>query len=121
MWLAFFPFALVDAAVGVLPRASKLARSFGRCLCVALFLGNLLGRRYTLRSGLDRGIFTNILIVSGILIQVVFSWATLYWPPLQKVLSTGPVSGRVYALAWLGILIIFGADYIRKRFVARNG
>ncbi|WP_419174738.1 cation-translocating P-type ATPase [Desulfosediminicola sp.] len=127
-WSLFlFFYVLVEGGwrYGVeLPTDSALYRSAtGIALSTILLMqiGNLLGRRYTLRSGLDRGIFTNILIVSGILIQVVFSWATLYWPPLQKVLSTGPVSGRVYALAWLGILIIFGADYIRKRFVARNG
>ena len=77
-------------------------------------IGNLIGRRYVSRSGLDRGIFRNRLMLGGILIQVVFSWALLYLPPLQKILGTGPVSWPVYMMAWLGVPLIFGADYARK-------
>jgi sodium/potassium-transporting ATPase subunit alpha len=84
-------------------------------------IGNLLGRRSTLGSGLDRGIFKNGLMLAGIAIQVVFSWALLYWPPLQKVLQTGAVEGEIYLLAWLGIPLIFGIDYLRKRVVLRRG
>jgi len=87
-------------------------------------IGNLVGRRFSRLSGLDRGIFSNRLLLLGILIQVVFSWATLYSAPIQKILNTGPVPLPVYFLAWLGIIIIFGADYLRKqlaiRFAAKN-
>jgi sodium/potassium-transporting ATPase subunit alpha len=78
-------------------------------------IGNLLGRRYARRSGLDRGIVRNRLMLAGILVQVVFSWALLYAAPVQKVLATGPVAWQVYALAWLGVPLIFGLDYARKR------
>jgi len=80
-------------------------------------IGNLVGRRYKKRSGLDKGLFTNRLILLGIVIQVVFSWATLYFPPLQKVLNTGPVPVPVYLMAWFGVLLIFGSDYIRKKIM----
>ncbi|MCJ7615036.1 MAG: cation transporting ATPase C-terminal domain-containing protein, partial [Desulfobacterales bacterium] len=83
-------------------------------------IGNLLGRRFVYRSGLDMGIFKNKLIFFGIIIQVVFSWAVLYFPPAQKVLATGPVSMEIYFLAWFGIPLIFGLDYIRKK-VAQRG
>jgi len=83
-------------------------------------IGNLLGRRYRLRSGLDRGIFSNRLLLLGIVVQVVFSAALLYWPPLQRVLGTGPVAPGIYLLAWLGIPLIFGCDYLRKRVLART-
>lgn len=53
----------------------------------------------------------------GIVIQVVFSWATLYFPPLQKILNTGPVPLAIYFLAWFGIILIFGSDYLRKRYL----
>jgi hypothetical protein len=43
------------------------------------------------------------------------SWVVLYFPPVQKVLSTAPVSAEIYFLAWLGIPLIFGLDYIRKK------
>lgn len=79
-------------------------------------IGNLVGRRFRLRSGLDTGIFKNRLILLGIIIQIVFSWAILYFPPVQKILATGPVAFSVYAMAWFGIVLIFGSDYLRKRF-----
>ncbi len=104
-----------------LPADSPLYRSAtGIALATILLMqiGNLIGRRYRLRSGLDMGLLTNRLLLAGILIQVFFSWATLYWPPVQRVLNTGPVSIGVYGLAWLGILIIFGIDYLRKRLMA---
>jgi sodium/potassium-transporting ATPase subunit alpha len=83
-------------------------------------IGNLVGRRYARSSGIDSGIWHNRLMAAGILIQVIFSWALLYLPPVQQVLGTGPVSVPVYLTAWLGIPLIFGADYLRKRLVGTN-
>ncbi|MDD2462632.1 MAG: cation-transporting P-type ATPase [Desulfobulbus sp.] len=106
-----------------LPVHSELYRSAtGITLATILLMqiGNLLGRRFQLHSGLDWGIFTNPLIVLGILVQIVFSWAALYFPPIQKVLNTGPVSLTLYGLAWLGIVLIFGVDYLRKVWVRRS-
>ncbi len=103
-----------------LPASSPLYHSaVGIALSTILLMqiGNLVGRRFTHRSGLDRGLFRNRLIFAGILIQIVFSWATLYFPPLQRLLHTGPVTPGVYGLAWLGIILIFGIDYLRKVLV----
>jgi len=83
-------------------------------------IGNLIGRRYRFRSGLDKGIFRNPLLLAGIVIQVIFSWGLLYIPWLRKVLGTGPVDWTVYFAAWLGIPLIFGADYLRKRLLDRR-
>jgi len=77
-------------------------------------IGNLIGRRHPDRSGVDRGLFRNKLLLAGILIQVVFSWATLYWPPLSAVLGTQPVEPWIYACAWLGVPLIFFSDLVRK-------
>ena len=82
-------------------------------------IGNLLGRRFAYRSGLDVGIVKNKLIFLGTIIQIVFSWAVLYFPLAQKVLATAPVSIEIYFLAWLGIPLIFGLDYIRKKVAQR--
>ncbi len=80
-------------------------------------IGNLLGRRDPEGSGLDTGIWKNRLILTGIIIQVVFSWATLYSPVMNRILGTQPVDPDIYLLAWLGIPLIFGADYLRKVIV----
>ena len=82
-------------------------------------IGNLVGRRYVRASGLDRGILKNRLMIAGIMIQVIFSWALLYLPSLQKVLGTGPVDWHIYLAAWLGIPLIFGADFMRKSFTVK--
>ena len=87
---------------------------------VLMQIGNLAGRRSTDRSGLDRGLFTNKLFVIGVAVEVVFSLALLYWPPLQRLLGTAPVPWHVYLLAWLGVPLIFGLDYIRKLLRRRN-
>lgn len=83
-------------------------------------IGNLIGRRFARHSGLDRGLFRNRLMLGGIFVQILFSWGLLYVQPLQKVLGTGPVSLQIYALAWLGIPLIFGLDYLRKRLLAHR-
>ena len=85
-----------------------------------LQIANLVGRRHERASGLDRGLLANRLILAGILIQVVFSFGLLYFPPLQRALATGPVSGAVYGLAWLGVLVLFALDLARKRLAARR-
>ena len=106
-----------------LPATDPLYRSAtGIALATILLMqiGNLLGRRFRHRSGLDPGIFRNSLMVAGILVQIIFSWALLYFPPVQKVLATGPVPAGIYLLAWLGIPLIFGLDYLRKRIVWRR-
>ena len=82
-------------------------------------IGNLIGRRFSTRSGLDLGLFKNRLIFAGIIIQIVFSWAVLYFPPVQNILHTGPVDISIYFLSWAGIPLIFGSDYLRKQLVKR--
>jgi sodium/potassium-transporting ATPase subunit alpha len=105
-----------------LPASSPLYQSATGITLATIILmqiGNLAGRRYEHRSGLDRGLFRNRLLLAGVLAQIVFSWAVLYFPPLRRVLSTGPVAPEVYALAWLGIVLIFALDYLRKLLVNR--
>jgi sodium/potassium-transporting ATPase subunit alpha len=82
---------------------------------ILLQIGNLIGRRSLDRSGIDRGLFTNRLFLIGVAIEIVFSWAILYYPPVQKIIGSAPVPYSVYALAWLGPALLFGLDYIRKR------
>ena len=82
-------------------------------------IGNFIGRRSATRSGLDRGLLTNPLILVGFAIEIAFAWATLYFPPLRRVLGTGPVSVQMYAMAWLGAPLIFVADYLRKKLMVR--
>jgi sodium/potassium-transporting ATPase subunit alpha len=83
-------------------------------------IGNVLGRRHLAASGLDRGLLRNRLLLLGIAVEIGFAWALLYWPPLQRILGTGPVSAEIFLLAWLGIPLLFGLDLVRKRLQLRH-
>ena len=82
-------------------------------------IGNVFGRRSLRFSGLDAGVFRNNLMLLGVAVEIAFSWAILYFSPLQEFLGTGPVTWQIYGLAWLGIPLIFGLDLLRKRTLAR--
>jgi sodium/potassium-transporting ATPase subunit alpha len=60
------------------------------------------------------------LILLGIAVEIFISWGVLYWPPLAALLGTGPVAFWIYALAWLGIPLLFLLDLARKRLAARQ-
>jgi sodium/potassium-transporting ATPase subunit alpha len=83
-------------------------------------IGNFIGRRSETGSGLDLGLFKNPLTLVGFAFEILFSWATLYFPPLCNVLGTGPVPVHVYAMAWLGAPLIFLVDYVRKVVFSRR-
>ncbi len=78
-------------------------------------IGNLAGRRYQFRSGLDSGLFKNRLMIAGILTELIFAMAILYFPPVQKVMNTGPVDLSVLLLSFAGIPLIFSIDYAVKK------
>jgi sodium/potassium-transporting ATPase subunit alpha len=98
-------------------RDPLLQSASGAALCTIILMqiGNLIGRRSRTRSGVGPGLFTNKLIVLGVLLEIAFSWALLYIPVVQRVLGTGPVSLWVYGLAWLGAPLIYFVDYLRKK------
>jgi sodium/potassium-transporting ATPase subunit alpha len=83
---------------------------------VLMQVGNVIGRRSQLVSGLTRDLLRNKLMLAGIATEVAFSWAILYAEPVQRVLRTGPVVWQIYALAWLGIPLIYLADLARKQY-----
>jgi len=87
---------------------------------ILMQIGNLVGRRSLRQSGLDTGLLRNRLMLLGIALEIAFSWAILYYPPVQTVLGTGPVSPLVYLCAWLGIPLLFGIDLLRKKLLARS-
>lgn len=87
-------------------------------------VANLVGRRYEERSGLDRGLLRNPLLLIGVALELAFAFAVLYWAPVGAVLATGSVAPWLVALAALGAPILFLADLARKRLarpVARGG
>lgn len=86
---------------------------------VLMQIGNLFGRRSRFGLGIDREAFRNPLIIAGVTIEIVLSWAILYAPSINGILGTGPVDVQVYLVAWLGVPLIFGMDYARKMVAQR--
>jgi sodium/potassium-transporting ATPase subunit alpha len=82
---------------------------------ILMQIGNIFGRRSRYGLGIDAAALRHPLLVAGIVFEIVFSWAILYFPPLGTILGTGPVAVEVYAVAWSGPPVIFLLDYLRKR------
>ena len=78
-------------------------------------IGNLFGRRSRYGSGLDRSALSNPLMLGGVGLEIAISWAILYYPPLGQVMGTGPVDWQIYLVAWLGVPLVFLADFARKQ------
>jgi len=105
-----------------LPSDSRLynsATGIALTSIVLMQIGNLFGRRSRFNSGLDLDAFKNPLIIVGISMEAVLSWAILYAPPFNKILGTAPVDTNIYLVAWLGVPLIFGLDYLRKQVARR--
>jgi sodium/potassium-transporting ATPase subunit alpha len=89
----------------------------GITLAAVIFtqVGNVVGRRYESRSGLDGGLLRNPLVVLGVTLELAFAFAALYVPKVSAVIGTGPVAIEMVALAALGGPVLFLADLARKR------
>ena len=79
-------------------------------------VGNLIGRRYETRAGLDAGLLRNPLLVGGIALELAFALAVVYLPPVGRALGTGPMEPWLVGLAALGAPVLFLADWLRKRW-----
>lgn len=85
---------------------------------ILMQIGNLVGRRSRTKSGLTKDFFANPLLVGGVVFEMIFAWGILYYPPLARVLGTGPVDVNIYAVAWVGPILIFAVDYLRKKILS---
>jgi sodium/potassium-transporting ATPase subunit alpha len=121
--LFFLVLTLGGWSFGTVPAADdplyRSATGIALASVLLMQVGNVLGRRHLRRSGLDRGLLRNRLLLLGVAIEMIFAWALLYWPPLWTLLGTGPVAVEIFVLAWLGIPLIFGLDLLRKRVLFR--
>jgi sodium/potassium-transporting ATPase subunit alpha len=84
-------------------------------------VANLVGRRHARRSGLDRGLFANRLFIAGIALELAFAAAALHWPPLGRLIGTGPLDGSWVLLAALGAPLFFAVDCAAKRCFPSRG
>jgi len=84
---------------------------------VFMQVANLIGRRHATRSGLDAGLLANRLCVAGIVLELLFVWAVVAWPPLMEALGTAPLSASWLLAALAGAPLFFVLDLsIRRRW-----
>ena len=123
--LSLFFWVLVDGGwqwgqdLGVNDALYRSATGIALSSILLMQIGNLFGRRSRYESGLSWDAFKNKLLVIGLVFEITFSWAMLYFPPLGNILGTGPVDWQIYAIAWAGPVVIFTLDYARKRVAFR--
>ncbi len=81
---------------------------------ILMQIANVIGRRYLTGSGLDMGLLKNYLMLGGIAVEIAFAASILFYPPMQKVLLTGPVP-VVWCLVVVALIpIFFSIDYFVK-------
>ena len=99
---------------------SELYRAATTLTLVAIVfmqIANLIGRRHLSGSGLDAGLFANRVCMAGIVMELVFVWAVVAWPPLMAALNTAPLPWPWMLAAMAGAPGFFVIDWaIRRRY-----
>ncbi|TAG54247.1 MAG: hypothetical protein EAZ28_25495 [Oscillatoriales cyanobacterium] len=84
---------------------------------VACQIGNVFACRSERTSIFRLGFFSNPLIWLGIAVECVLILSIIYFPPLQKVFATAPLSTWQWSLLIVCPPLILIADEIRKKIV----
>ncbi|MEZ5075430.1 MAG: cation-transporting P-type ATPase [Solirubrobacterales bacterium] len=75
----------------------------------------------TTHSSLRRiGIFSNRLLLWGIVFEVAFAAALIYLPPLQDLFATGPLGAAELAILATFPVIVWGSDELRRWWLRRR-
>ena len=82
-------------------------------------VGTAFAARTSRASLREIGVFSNRLLLWGILFELVFAAAVIYLPPLQTVFGTNPLGLRELAILAAFPLIVWGSDELR-RWVLRH-
>ena len=83
--------------------------------------GNVFACRSERRSIFRLGFFSNRLIWFGIAVEWVLILSIIYFPPLQKVFATAPLSPLQWSMLILCPPLILMADELRKKIVYNSG
>jgi magnesium-transporting ATPase (P-type) len=83
---------------------------------VACQIGTAMASRTERASLRSVGLFTNPLLLWGILFEVVFAAAVIYLPPLQPIFHTAPLGPVELATLAPFPLIVWGVDELRRAY-----
>ncbi|MDF2702176.1 MAG: ATPase, P-type, K/Mg/Cd/Cu/Zn/Na/Ca/Na/H-transporter, partial [Rubrobacteraceae bacterium] len=83
-------------------------------------VGTAFAARTSRASLFEIGIFSNRLLLWGILFELVFAAALIYLPPLQEVFHTNALGPRELAILAAFPLIVWGTDELRRWALRRR-
>lgn len=83
-------------------------------------IGNAFAQRTNVESSLKLGLFSNRLLLWGIIVEIAVMVALVYVPPLQGVFGHGPLDVQDWLLLVALSPTLLVADEIRKFFVRRG-
>jgi calcium-translocating P-type ATPase len=84
-------------------------------------VGTAFATRTTRASLRSIGVFSNRLLLWGILFELVFAAALVYVPPLQDVFGTAPLPAELVAVLATFPFVVWGSDELRRWIVRRAG
>jgi calcium-translocating P-type ATPase len=84
-------------------------------------VGTAFAARTSRASLREIGIFSNRLLLWGILFELVFAAAVIYLPPLQKIFGTNALGMPELAILALFPLLVWGTDELRRWALRRRG
>ena len=84
-------------------------------------VGTAFAARTSRASLREIGIFSNRLLLWGILFELVFAAAVIYLPPLQTLFGTNALGLRELAILALFPLLVWGTDELRRWALRRRG
>jgi len=83
-------------------------------------MGNALALRSTKESLFQQGLRSNMFMVFAVGLTLVLQLLVVYWPPLQAIFNTVPLSSGQLALALAASAVVFLAVEVKKWMVRRG-
>ncbi|ABG05984.1 ATPase, P-type, K/Mg/Cd/Cu/Zn/Na/Ca/Na/H-transporter [Rubrobacter xylanophilus DSM 9941] len=83
-------------------------------------IGTAFATRTSRASLRQIGVFSNRLLLWGILFEVLFAAAVIYLPPLQRIFGTGALGVRELLVLAAFPLVVWATDELRRAFVRRR-
>jgi sodium/potassium-transporting ATPase subunit alpha len=108
----------------VLPMDNLLARQASTATFLGIVImqvGNVFACRSSQESIFQLGIFTNKLVIIGIVVEVLLSAFIIYHPFGNKIFGTAPVGPDVWLILIPFSIALLAAEEIRKFYVRKRG
>ena len=83
-------------------------------------MANVMAARSEVESFWSLGLFSNLPLLGAVTLTVVVQMAAIYFPPLQRILKTAPLSAAELAFVLGLCAVVFFAVEVEKRFIRKH-